>query len=337
MITKEYAILSKISRELSSLSDSAKKPFNSFYRENIGSIDKGNSISLEDYIVMQDETPLGTATVKLHRNKYILQKEREDGSYLYLPFEKKQTPIIPQDNQHKMQKLEEKFAKFKPLTKKQLLERVYESNKDELKKAKITKKTFFASQIDDLASSLESIGVDDLSQALNFYDAVEVKTKRMKSRIPNEIIESSPFYKKLEELKERIEDLESHDALLLISKLKKDVEKELKQVEIKIIKDMGSMKSDSFMTFSNTEELNCESIPKSTYILERFFKKEIDMSKIKSEVFKGNLDLEMKSDFVFYEPCSNLSEVMDRFSSIEFARGGGNQPNYDVNEAIALR
>lgn len=337
MITKEYAILSKINKELSSLSDSAKKPFNFFYKENIGSIDKGNSISLKDYIVMQDETPLGTATIKLHRNKYILQKEREDGSYLYLPFEKKQTPIIPQDNQDKMQKLKENFAKFKPLTKKQLLERVYESNKDELKKAKITKKTFLSSQINDLASSLESIGIDDLSQALNFYNAVEVKTKRMKSRIPNEIIKSSPFYKKLEELKEKIEDLESHNALLLISKLKKDVGKELKQVDTKIAKDIGFMKSDSFMTFSIIEELDCEIMPKSTYILERFFKKEIDMSKIKSEVFKGNLDLEMKSDFVFYEPCLNLSEVMDKFNSIEFARGAGNQPNYDVNEIISLR
>jgi hypothetical protein len=337
MITKEYAILAKINRELSNLSDSAKKPFGSFYRDNIGNIDKEKSISLEDYIVMQDEAPLGTATIKLQKNKYILQKEKKDGSYLYLPFEKRRTPILPQDNQNKMQKLEEKFARFKPLTKKQLLERVYEFNKDELKAMKITKKTFFASKIDDLVSSLESIGIDDLSQALNFYDAVEVKTKRMKNKIPNEIIEESPFYNKLEELKEKIEGLENYDALFLISKLKKDVEKQLKHVEAEIVKEMGSMQTDSFMTFSKTEEITCENIPKSPYILERFFKKEIDMPKIKSEVFKGDLDLEMKSSFIFYEPCSNLSEVMDRFSGIEFARGGGNQPEYDINEIITLR
>ena len=337
MITKKYAMLSKINKELSSLSSDAKKPFDSFYRENIGSIDKNKSISLQDYIVMQDETPLGTATVKLHKNKYILQKEKEDGSYLYLPFEKKRTPMIPKDDIRQMEKIEKKFSKYKPLTKKQLLEKIYDDNKDDLKKAKISKKAFFASQIDDLSSSLESIGIDDLTQALNYYDTVEVRTKRMKSRIPNDIVEDSPFYKRLEELKERVEDMESHDALLLISVLQKDVKKELNGVELNIIRNIDSMKTDAYMTISDTEELVCENMPKSNYILERFFKKEIDMQKVKAEVYKGNLDLEMKSDFVFYEPCVNLSEVMDRFNSIEYARGGGNQPDYDANEIIALR
>ena len=336
---KEYAGLSKIKSELDKITKSIKKPFGEFYRNNIGEIDKTKSISLQDYVIMQDTSSLGSATIRLHKNKYILQKESEDGTCLYVPFEKKRTPIIPSDDESEHKRvILDKYMKYKPLTKKQLLERIYDKYVDVLKENKVTKKSFFDADIEDTARKLSSIGIDDLEQALYYYTPVKNTTKRVRSGINSNIVESSSFYEEFKELKDNCANLPAHDALFFSARLYKRVEKEYNKMGVDILLNISPEDNDEFVNVSTQERLECRSIPQGEYVLGEFFKKEVDMDKVKRGMYSGALKgIEEKSTFVFYEPCENLSELIDRFSSLEYAKSMiSSDVEYDINDVIEI-
>ena len=337
MNTKEYASYSKLKTQLTDISKSLKNNFASFYRKHIGEIDKGSAITLNDYVVLQDEIPQGTATIKLTNNKYILQKKKEDNTYLYIPFEKKKTPVLPINNMEMMKKIESKYMKYKSFSKKQLLEKIYNENADTFKNAKLTKKTFFSDNLEILSKKLEGLGVNDLTQALDYYEITDVTSKRLKPKIAIEDIESNPHYSQVEKVKQDIEKLETHDALAMVMKLQREVEKCYNELNREVIKNMSSFKDDKYINVTTNQDITCQIIPKADFILENFFKKDIDLKRMKYDIYGGRLDVEMRTSFSFFEPCENLSEVMDRFNSIDFARNSSSELSYDANETIKLR
>lgn len=55
------------------------------------------------------------------------------------------------------------------------------------------------------------------------------------------------------------------------------------------------------------------------------------------EIDKEKLPLERKANFKFYEPCTNLSQVVDRFNSSEFFIDNEKTNDFEKSEIITLR
>lgn len=312
--------------------ESIKKRYSEFYYKNIGDIDKTAPNKLEDYILTQTAEPLGNCTIRLEKNFYVMQKEIENKEYFYLPFEKVKTPQLPYRDDEAMAEIQAKYYKYKPLRKKGLLERIYEKNNKLLVSKKITKKYFFNEKIEDLKIRLEELNISDLTEALNFYDITKKTTTRAKTIKDAELIVQSKLYEEFLYSRNKLADCDTHEALKIFDSLSKDVSKYLDSF------DLNELSKNEVISSSTSEDIRCVAMPKAEYMLDSFFKKDIDFGAIRKDMRIGKLDeMEMKTSFKFFSPCSNLSEVVDRFSSIDYFLSSSKTNDFEQEQTIILK
>ena len=329
-----------------------KEALSNFYKKNIGAIDKENSVSLEDYMVYQFNNPVSkSCTIKLHKNKYILQKKQKDGSFSYIPFEKRTTPIIPND-EDVLYMLNKEYTKFKPITKRQLITRVSDKHKENIKENKITKKEINSLSFTDLNDLFKSIGITELADSLRFYRLKESKTISLKRGL-DDYTEKSDYFEEYKTINETIISSEANNTLEALSPLAKKIEKEIISFKEDIISKKNGITAESakFISVSSDELLEKKFIPENTKDLKIFsregldfkdlkifFKEGLDFHRIKQDIFSNKLALDLKISFIFHQPCTNLSEVDDRFNSIQFASSQNLDfsNNYQDNEILQL-
>lgn len=312
-----------------------KDKFHTFYSLNIGEIDKVGGIDLEEYIVNQHKNPLGTATIKLKNNFYILQKDLGN-EYLYIPFQKTTSAVIPFKDERKMTLLKQKYGSYKPIRKKELLERIYNCNIEKIKKEKISKQSFFNSPVLELSSKLDSIGIYDLSEALNFYKPTTIVQKRISPKLDKEIIENSLFYKEYLNIIDNQDNLETHELYEQLSSLITKVSDSVNYNTSLIEKDKNLIDSRYLKVLEN-EDIVCTSIPNAEFILDRFFETTLDTSRIKQDIKNEILIGELKSSFSFFKACKNLSEVVSLLNGQNYVRSLNNKgAEFAPNQKIML-
>ncbi|KAB7891318.1 hypothetical protein [Poseidonibacter ostreae] len=329
---KDFLGTKKLLASIVEVKDEVKDKYYDFYLKNIGNIDKLAQNSLEDYVLEQHRNPLGNCTIRLEKDKYVMQKELDNGEYFYLPFEKNKSPQIPYKDAEKMEMLFNEYPKHKPLRKKALLDRIYEKNKSLLLENKMTKKHYYGSKIGDLIPELEKLGIADLTEAMSFYDVVEKRTSRAKTSKAEEVMCESAFFDKFNNYKERIADCDTHEVLKLFSDLEKEVASHISSFDSEVLK------RDSIIKETVSEDISCISIPSSEYMLDAFFDKDIDRKAIKFDIYRGKLeDMEMKISFKFYSPCENLTEVVDRFETLDYVMSNTQMQEFEQEETITLK
>lgn len=329
----------KILNEIESSIEKLKNGYSDFYKNNIGSIDKIKDTELELYVLKQDREPLGTCTIKLKNNTYIMQKDLGNNNYSYLLFKKNHKIALPYKDEVAMKDIYEKYSKYKPLSKKQLLEKIFDKNKNLLSENKVTKKFFFEADIVTLASKLEDIKIYDLTEALNFYrisKCSKTQLRRVSSTDINSDIKKSKFYKEYKNIQDRIEDLNDTEIFLYLNDLKEKLEQNIFESKIILQKED---KDEHFITKKNFEDLECISMPKAEYMLDTFFDKILDFKKIDLDIYKGILNFEKNISFTFYSPSRTLAELVDKVNSIDFYKNivkNNEVQNYNKNDVIKL-
>lgn len=327
----------KILNEIDVLIEKLKEGYSNFYRNNIGTIDKSKNNNLEQYILEQNRKHLGDCTIKLENNRYVMQTDLGNNDYFYLPFIKNYSISLPYKDEIVMQELYKRYPKFTPLTKKQLLERVFEKNKNVIAENKITKKFFFGTNILTLASKLEELKIYDLSEALNFY-RISTGSKTLLRRInPIEVdIRKSDFYNDYKDIQDRMPDLNANEMFLYLSELKERITTSIDKSRITLVKED---KDENFITKKEFEDLKCISIPQAEYMLDLFFDKSLDFKKIDLDIYKGILAFEKNINFTFYSPSKTLAGLIDTLNSVNFHKSKAKHnevQNYNKNDVIKL-
>lgn len=326
----------KILNEIENILNKFKDGYSDFYKKNIGGIDKIKNTNLELYVMKQNNSPLGTCTVKLENNTYVMQKDLGgENNYFYLVFKKDYSVALPYKDEKAMKELYEKYQTFVPISKKTLLERIFEKNKESLSSNKITKNFFFGSKIMDLAQKLEELKIYDLSEALNFYK-VSKSEKTLLRKVNDADITKSKFYEDYKNINEEIDNLNESELILFYSELKEKISEEVQLLKTHLLEED---KNNYFVNKIDSESLKCISIPKADYILEAFFEKKLNMKEIEFDIYKGKLDLERKINFTFQSPCRTLVDLVDKLNSLDYYKSVSKNSetiNYNKNESIHL-
>lgn len=325
----------KLLNEIDAILEKFKNGYSEFYKNNIGEIDKIKNTNLELYVMKQNSSPLGTCTIKLENNTYVMQKDLGNNNYFYLLFKKDYSVALPYKDEFAMKELYEKYPRFVPLSKKSLLEKIFEKNKELLKTHKITKNFFFGSKINTLASKLEELKIYDLSEALNFYKPVKGK-KVLLRRVNDADKSKSEFYEEYENINEQINVLNESDLILFYSELREKISKKIDLDKAQLKKDDVDM---HFITESESETLKCISTPKADYMLDAFFEKKLDIKEIEFDIYKGKLKFEKNINFTFQSPCRTLADLVEKLNSMDYYKSIAKNSeivNYNKNEAIYL-
>lgn len=327
----------KLLAEIDTTIDSIKDKYSDFYRNNIGEIDKTKANEIDSYILTQNNSPLGTRTIKLENNTYVMQQDLGNNDYSYLVFKKSSSVALPYKDELAMNKLYNEYPKYTPLTKKQLLEKIYNKNSEVLVKNKITKKSFLETDVLTLSEKLESLNIYDLTEALNFYRVSNGNKKQLKRISPKEIDSSkSQFYTDYVNIIDKVGDLNSSEILLYLTELKEkitNVNEDNKKILLK------EDKNEDFITNKSFEDLECISIPQNELMLEAFYDKKLDMKAINLDIYKGKLDFEKNIKFTFQSPCRTLVELVDKLNSMDFYKSitkNNELRNYNKNDSIRL-
>lgn len=327
----------KLLAEIDTTIDGIKEKYSEFYRSNIGEIDKTKANNIDSYILAQNSEPLGTRTIKLENNTYVMQQDLGDNEYSYLVFKKSSSVALPYKDEVAMNSLYKEYSKYTPLTKKQLLEKIYNKNSESLIKNKITKKSFFETDVLSLATKLESLNIYDLTEALNFYRLYDTYKNQLKRANPKDVDSSkSQFYTDYMNIIDRVGELNSSQILLYLTELKEKITSNNNENKKVLLRED---KNEDFITKKVLEDLECISIPQSEFILEAFYEKKLDMKAINMDIYKGKLNLEKNIKFTFQSPCRTLVELVDKLNSIDFYKSvakNNDLRNYNKNDSIRL-
>lgn len=337
IMDKEETFISnkQLLKQIKEIIEFQKEVLSGFYRENIGKIDKIKPVSREEYIVAQFNKPSGTSTVRLLKDKYILQKQNDDGSFSYIPFEKKRVPIIPND-EDTLKSLGNKYVKYSKLTKNQLINRVTSKYADILKDEKITKKQINSLSYQNLNTLFKSIGINELETALKYYRIKETTSVRVNRNI-SDYTDRNIYYDEYKNLTEEIKELNVQEILSKIMPLAKKIESEIEKYAKEISKNEFDRKTESkLLKISKNEILEKKIIPQNKQDLEFYFNEDYDFYKIKQDIYSGKLGMDIKTTFRFFRPCKNLSEVDDVFNSVEFASTQNYDSSLDYEEGEVL-
>ncbi len=327
----------KLLAEIDTTIDDIKEKYSEFYRNNIGEIDKTKANNIDSYILAQNSEPLGTRTIKLENNTYVMQQDLGDNEYSYLVFKKNSSVALPYKDEVAMNSLYNEYSKYTPLTKKQLLEKIYSKNSESLIKNKITKKSFFETDVLSLVTKLESLNIYDLTEALNFYRLSDGYKKQLKRANPKDVDSSkSQFYADYMNIIDRVGELNSSQILLYLTELKEKITSNNDENKEVLLRED---KNEDFITKKEFEDLECISIPQSEFMLEAFYEKKLDMKAINMDIYKGKLNLEKNIKFTFQSPCRTLVELVDKLNSIDFYKSvakNNDLRNYNKNDSIRL-
>lgn len=307
-----------IKSKLEEIIKAVKEVYSEFYKNNISSIDKIKSVDFEKYILNQVKKPLGTCTVKLEKNSYVLQiEQQETKDFIYLLFDKKITPVLPVKDVEQMNDLLEKYPKYVLPSKTEILTNIYDDNIDTFKKNKITKTNFLKTPISELIKTLNDININTnkLEKILDYY---EVKTiNRTSLKRGKSDIKLSSFYFDFENLNNSLDSLTNDKKIFMATQLLIQVEKNIDYLKKELLK---YDEENIFISESYYETLESLSLPISQELREIFCKKIIDKSAINKAIKEGKLDLEQKTSFTFFEAVGTLADLVKVYNEINYAK-----------------
>jgi len=240
------------------------------------------------------------------------------GDYI-LPFSIEEKKTVKNLDEKTKKELKEKYFKYKPFSKKEILEKIYnEANQNGTKI--LTKKFLNENSIDTIAEKLSYHKINTLENFMMFYDVVKSKTLKIKNRDDSTILSNSQYFHELSTIEEKkLSVLEKTHAM---KEILNKIEREIEQIEEKINLDKLPDGSEDFFTIVEKEELVfIKETPNDKDISSIFMKKEFNESKYRLAIENGEENrYTVDVSATISKPCKGINELLLNKTLEKFAK-----------------
>jgi len=318
-----------------------KEKYNSFIssEETLKTVMALDGVDFKEFVINNDDYKKDNQIYKIdnpeerkkNKEKFVLIA---DG--LILPFSVKKEIVKPTPKDENYESLFNKYNKYSPKTKTEIIDYIYSQNKDI-----VTKKFLKSNSIETVVEKLNYEKRDTLENFLLFYE-IEKKTTLKSKKIPiqkqDELLGESNFFTEFNKIKNS--DKRTIKKLYAYNKLKSKVTDEIDNLDVDKIKVHINENSSEFFTVVESQIFvqREDNIPENTDTLDIFFNREFDMSQYKKNIYRGK-ESEYNESITsqMQKPCENINEFLYNEQIQNFIQMQRDVvDNYQENEQIKM-